>query len=288
MGFLADQNNNEAFLEALQKGGKFEFALVDPWVYEWEKNDQDILDIKNQSLSSISIIKKIIDGIKFPDRGSIDLRITQSISINSFSSFKFNDTRSIRVYEFNTKAKDETGKFIKYSQIFDESPAETNCLSSILDIQYRTLFQKSVPVIKYPLNGLSVYVIGLVRMKKGNEVLYIEEEIPLIKIESEGIKKENIENNTNNNPKYDAIMRNTILKKITDRYAKISGHQIRFVESIPTRNCDTYFFIGEVIKYKKNSNCLKTRPYNSHLMADYIELMNDEHNRLEQLCNTLC
>ena len=321
-------DNKDAFKMAIKNGVNFKFALVDPQIYEWEVHDQKIIDSKKESQKSIRNVKNIIKEIisenyRSKEIGTIELRVTSSISQYSFSSFMFSNGRSVRVLEFNLKKEKE---IVKFSQVFDELYKEEKdkyILSDGLFEQYYDCYKSGIIVLQYPFfncdktkeDRITVYVCGIRKYREDErtvkKVICMNGKFPKIEVginydyESNCLNhisfhvNEKAGRDTKDKPPvidssmlsdddYKNAINNTILGVVKNEYALLTGNQIQLKESIPfnDNHSNQVFLVGNILmgKNKENINEYEFSEFN---VDEFSEFSNLDKERFESFYKSI-
>lgn len=252
LSFLSRGRNKQAFLEALTAGVHFKFALADVIRYDWNTKDQ--LEIKNKSKHSLDIIGDIIkNDIRIseatkPNWGSIDLRTTQLIATNSFSTFKFEKER-VSVFEFNIDIHGRPDN-PRYSQIFKHEASLNNNLPGRLVGLYTDLYEKSIHALTFPIKNYIIYIYALEPTPGNDKIVFIKKngkwELPTCTVESDKV----------------------ISKTARDKFQEQTGYDILFLRTFnviePYKSQNILIFIGKV-------TALKNKLPNNNVQGFYFD-----------------
>lgn len=244
--FFEKKVYKDALFQSIERGVNFELSLVNP--DSIENNDSFSDDIKMQAKSSMLTIQNLIDKITpLNDCGYIEIRYTNIISPNSFSSLSLGKYRNIRTFDFNFGEK-------KYCQVFDFTRKEKNnsdntennmTIADNLYTYYHSLYEKNIIAYRYPVTEpIKIYVCVPV---KNNEIQKIicdhEGFLPCITIQNSksGAGMEDGKNETNE--------LNDFPKTIKNEFKKLSGVDIFLKESIRKTQEDknSFLFIGKIL-----------------------------------------
>ena len=259
LGFLIDKNdieeNKKAIIEAVKTGINFKMSLFDPCEYSWDTHQHRKL--KEKTKKSVGFIRDITgilsqklksNEISASQIGSFDLRISTSITQNSFSSFSFED-RGIRVFDYNIDIDPENP--IKYSQIFDEKGDTYLCENSLsfgLHKLYKCWHKRSVPAIIFPQNKLTIYVIGLKRSDTSSKIVFVYNDVnSKEKCHNISMPHLVLENNTNE----------LIYEAVSNSFKEQTGYKIQLIEQIPTKRSDVLFIRGNITQIKPQKDASK-------------------------------
>lgn len=285
LGFLNDGNkkNKKAFTDAVINGVNFNLAILDPHI----NRKKDKIPRKNGDKSYVNTLIQIIDQIISENNksnkaiGMIELRLTQSLSSNSFSSFEFvsgKKYRTIRVLDFNFK-KEEDGDWIsdKLSQIFDnlhmnkQDADEDTSLSKRLFDQYQGLYKRSVVELCFnPVNtNFIIYVCGIdIDTKK---IILIntdkEPQIPQVKIDENNVDTSN----------------SSITKKVKNEYLESTKTNIQLKGSVPftEEKKNVFFFIGITSNIEDNEE-IKEYRHDDDMIQRKLNLIKLDYEQFEE------
>ncbi len=231
-------NNIDGLLKSVKSGISFSFALVDPH----NKNISD--NVRKEIELSIDAIQDIImnlDKGKINGIGTLELRFSPNITLHSFSSFEYDNNRKVRTLDFNFLNKEADQDVpVKYSQVFDTISGQDKELEKISDMlyyQYLSLYNNSIPVLRYPIDNhnIKIYICGLRQKKQATKyVVVYEEHIPIIT--------------------YDRIDSDFINEFVRDSYRHRTGYKIQLKFAVNIKKENSYFLIGLVENTKSIEN----------------------------------
>jgi 8-oxo-dGTP pyrophosphatase MutT (NUDIX family) len=207
-----------ALNEGLSNGVVFKLSVVAPTIHPWDNSFSR--SSKTRAAGSISAIRKLLGAPKPDWTGSIELRTTIHLGDNSFSSFIHNGQR-VSVLDFDLG--DDLS--MQCSEVFVNSVGERT-FAHHLYTHYKSRFESGQLVLSYPPAIRYAYVYGI----KNGKVAMIRKhgrstwELPGGMIEPGEIPEETAQR----------------------EFLEETGHEIKLLRSIETREQDKLAFVGKV------------------------------------------
>lgn len=155
----------EAFKKAIEKGMGLNVSIVYPEkMIADTKNIEDTIGDSKQTITDFKKLISLFIKEKTIPTSPIELRLSRYFSPCSFSSFEFNNGRTIRTLEFNFMHEENNG--VKLSQVHDNPPGSEDKVhgkfSKYLYNRYNRLYKESFLALRYPMQDITYYVLGII------------------------------------------------------------------------------------------------------------------------------